>query len=82
MLFLYPDLKVRAFWMVGMKISIDLLWLRKGAVVGVEHRLPAPKPGQRPRSVTSPTAVDAVLEVPAGWAARHRIGPGSRLTGP
>jgi len=82
MLFLYPDRRVRTFWMAGMKISIDLLWLKGGEVVGVESRLPAPEPGQRPRSVTSPVPVDAVLEVPAGWAVRHRIGPGSRMTGP
>jgi len=82
LLFVYQDPKNRTFWMKGMKFAIDLIWLADRRVIGVETNLQPPGRGQRPQVVASPRAVDMVLEVPAGWTARHLIGPGARLTLP
>ena len=82
MLFIYQRKTPLRFWMSGMKMSIDLLWLDNDRVVGIEPDLSPPSPGQQPRMVFSPSPVDRVLEVRAGWAARHGIKPGALLKGP
>lgn len=66
MLFIFPDKKVRTFWMKDMRYSIDIIWLAGERVVGVERDLPWPAGGQDenlPR-FSSPRAVDRVLEIP------------------
>ncbi len=82
MLFLYQKKRPLRFWMAGMKIGLDILWLSGSRVVGVEHDVQPPAPGQRPRMVFSPGPVDRVLEVRAGWARKHRVGKGAVLKGP
>ena len=80
MLFPYdgrPDF--HAFWMRGMRFDIDIVWIRKGRIVDIAHRVPHPGPEDptgngptvRPREMS-----DRVLEVPAGYAQAHgwRIG--------
>ena len=82
MLFIYQRKTTLRFWMSGMKMGIDLLWLDNDRVLGIEPDLQPPSPGQQPRMVFSPGPVDRVLEVRAGWAARHGVKPGALLKGP
>jgi uncharacterized membrane protein (UPF0127 family) len=67
MYFEYSQSGFYAFWMKGMRFSIDILWLRDGRIVGIEANVPFEKGGNgptvRPRELT-----DAVLEVPAGYS--------------
>ncbi|MEK7183354.1 MAG: DUF192 domain-containing protein [Patescibacteria group bacterium] len=77
MLFVFPDSEVQDFWMKGMKLDLDVVWIAEGKVVGVDRGVPAPKPGEEPERMTSkPIPVDMVLELPAGYANQFDINPG------
>lgn len=80
MLFVYPNPKPRSFWMKGMRMSIDLIWIAGQEVIGVAVKLTPPRPGDKVITVTSPGPVDLVLEVEAGWVRAKGIRPGARLT--
>ncbi len=80
MVFPYDASGRRAFWMKGMLIPIDIIWIRKGAIVAIDGDLPPPSSdGALP--VYSRSA-DLVLEVPAGYAAEMgiRVGHSVALT--
>jgi uncharacterized membrane protein (UPF0127 family) len=66
--------------MKGMRFSIDIIWLRDGRIVGLEANVPFEKDGNGP-TLRPSELVDAVLEVPAGYAAASgwRIGDPVRL---
>jgi uncharacterized membrane protein (UPF0127 family) len=66
MVFPYDGPGPRAFWMMGMLIPLDILWIRDGKIVAIEAKIPPPFPG-KPLAVYSHVA-DLVLEVPAGYA--------------
>jgi len=71
MIFVYTDKGYRSFWMKGMYISIDIIWLDGGRVVHIEHDVPPPAPGiplnQLP-AYQPPKKADMVLELAAGRA--------------
>ena len=67
MYFEYPEPAFQAFWMKGMRFSIDIIWLRDGRIVGFETNVPFEKGGNGP-TVRSRELSDAVLEVPAGYS--------------
>ncbi len=66
MVFPYDEAVPRPFWMKGMLIPIDILWVRDGRIVAIEAEIPPPAPNA-PLAVFSHVA-DLVLEVPAGYA--------------
>jgi uncharacterized membrane protein (UPF0127 family) len=81
MIFFMPEERVQRFWMKNCYIALDMIFAdRAGRVV---HVVPDAQPCPAMRtdcptySSEAPAAV--VLEVPAGTAAQHEIGPGSRL---
>jgi len=78
MLFVYPDRQVRTFWMKGMRFPLDIIWVARGKIVGVERNAPVPV-GSVPL-YSSGVPADHVLEVPAGWAGRHGAGVGTAVT--
>jgi len=68
----------RGFWMKGMLIPIDIIWIKKGTIVAIDANLPPPSSdGALP--VYSRSA-DLVLEVPAGYAAEMGIRVGHPVT--
>jgi uncharacterized membrane protein (UPF0127 family) len=69
MLFVYGDRLTRTYWMKGMRFPIDIIWIDRGRVRGVERNVPVPQ-GYLP-TYSSGGPADHVLEVPAGWAGRH-----------
>ncbi|MEK7516788.1 MAG: DUF192 domain-containing protein [Patescibacteria group bacterium] len=73
MLFRFSRAEVRTFWMKDMRFPIDIIWIRDGVVIGIDANVPAPAAGESPTQRTSPEPVDAVLEVPAGFAAEAGI---------
>lgn len=84
MLFLYPDKGIRNFWMKGMLISIDILWLDNNRIVHIEHRVPPPRPGTPLSALptyAAPAAANGVLEIAAGRAAQLglRVGDFARM---
>jgi uncharacterized protein len=78
MLFVYPDHGARTYWMKGMRFPIDIIWIDRGQVQGVERSVPVPR-GSLPLYASDGPA-DHVLEVPAGWARRHGTKRGDRVS--
>lgn len=75
-----PEQKV--FWMKNTRIPLDMLWIRDGVVIGMTPNV-QPEPGvgdEDLRRYPSPGAVTAVLEVNGGWAERHNVRTGDRVT--
>lgn len=80
MLFVFREAEVQHFWMKGMKLPLDVLWIKDGKIVALDAGVQAPKAGETPAAMTSePIPVDMVLELPAGYAQRFDLRPGSPL---
>lgn len=82
MLFVTKTPERQVFWMKGMKIPLDIIWIREGVVVGIESRVPPPSTERPDFELTrfySPGPVDGVLEVPSGFSRRHAIHPGDAV---
>lgn len=80
MLFRFPRAGRYGFWMKDVLFPIDLLWVARGKVVGIEHRVPTVRPGAEPRLWYPPVPVTAVLEVNAGWARAHGVSVGDPVS--
>jgi uncharacterized membrane protein (UPF0127 family) len=63
--------------MKGMRFPIDIVWIERGRITGVARDVPVPVNGLP--TYESPGPADRVLEVPAGWAARHGVGRGDQV---
>jgi uncharacterized membrane protein (UPF0127 family) len=75
MLFFMPEIAVQSFCMRRMRLALDFIWIVDGRVAGITKNIPATFPGE----LTSPTPVNYVLEVPAGFADRYGIKAGDRV---
>jgi hypothetical protein len=71
MLFPFDAAKPRVFWMKGMLIPIDILWIREGKIAAIDAHVTPPRPREAPAIVSH--VADVVLEVPAGFAAEMGI---------
>ncbi len=78
MYFVYDRPAFYSFWMKGMRFSIDIIWIRKGRIVDVHRDVPFEEGGNGP-TVRPREAIDAVLEVPAGYSAASGWRIGSRV---
>lgn len=75
MLFVWPNAAQRTFWMKNTYLPLDMIFIQHGKVLGV---VADAKPlDETPLSV--PGTSDAVLEVNAGWAARHGVVAGDEI---
>ncbi|MBI4125685.1 MAG: DUF192 domain-containing protein [Deltaproteobacteria bacterium] len=85
MLFVFKKQGRYPFWMWGMRLPIDLVWLKKRTVVGFEENLQPPASRWHLlfpfllRRYRPPEAVDGVLEVPAGFCRQNRLKRGEVL---
>ncbi|KKT32634.1 MAG: hypothetical protein UW20_C0011G0004 [Candidatus Woesebacteria bacterium GW2011_GWB1_44_11] len=64
------------FWMKGMLIPLDLIWIGDGKIVKIDKNIPIPPPGTPDVNLQtySPGApVDYVLEVNAGFSDRNSV---------
>ena len=68
MYFSYPQAGLYRFWMKGMRFSIDIVWIRDDRIVDISADVPFELGGNGP-TVQPREAANAVLEVPAGYAA-------------
>lgn len=73
MLFAYRAAGFRSMWMLGMHFPLDFLWIRDGRVVDLFERIPPPRPGEGPVTVSSPEPAEYILEVPAGLIRAHGL---------
>jgi hypothetical protein len=69
MLFIFTEESYQQFCMRGMQFAIDILWIGRGQVVGMEENV---QPGEQ-RPLESPEPVRYVLEVNGGFARRQGI---------
>ncbi|MSQ26280.1 MAG: DUF192 domain-containing protein [Dehalococcoidia bacterium] len=82
---LFPQARdlVPSFWMRGMRISLDFIWITSGCTVAeVTANVPPPAPGTSDSNlpIYSPgSAMRYVLELNAGVAARVGIAPGAAV---
>jgi uncharacterized protein len=67
MLFPYDRPAFYAFWMKGMRFSIDIVWIRGDRIVDIDSNVPF-EPGGNGPTLRADSLVDSVLEVPAGYA--------------
>lgn len=79
MLFRFGNRSEQQVWMAGMTIPLDIAWIVDGKVLAKDTLIPCTEPDQNqcPRW-TSPSAADALLEVPAD--ALDTVIPGMTLT--
>ena len=78
MLFLFPNMDNRFFWMKGMQFSIDIVWIKTNKIVGIDHNVPL-SPGPNYPHYISPVPVDKVLEINAGRAKELGLAPGQTI---
>lgn len=82
MLFVY-DVKLKPrFWMKGMKIPLDFIWIDGDKVADLLENVPPPQEGQPDATLqlySSTVDVDKVLEVNAGFISRNNIIVGDKI---
>jgi hypothetical protein len=79
MLFVFDAEQERSFWMSNTPISLDILYIRSDAtIVSIASRTTP----YSEKTIPSRGPARYVLEVPGGWAERHGVKPGDRLTLP
>lgn len=78
LLFVFDTPSNYGFWMKDMNFPIDIIWIREeGTIVGVER---AVSPHTYPEIFYPPEPVKFVLEVTSGFADRHSVSAGQRLS--
>jgi len=76
MLFLFPERKIKTFWMKNTCLPLDMLFIdTDGFIVGIEENVPTMN--ENTYQVGCPSQF--VLEVNAGWSRRHGVRPGQRM---
>lgn len=76
MLFVMEQRNKPTFWMKGMQIPLDFIWIDGDRVVDIQQNIQPPSAGQSDQSLQlfSPIAdIDKMLEVNAGYALRAGI---------
>ena len=83
MLFVITDNKsTPTFWMKGMKIAIDIIWITEGKIIQIDKNVAPPTAGTSDKNLKlySPkTAVDYVLEVNSGYSDLNNIKVGDSV---
>ena len=79
MLFVFPDLQLRAFYMYQTLIPLDIIWIDAGRrIVYISKDTPSRNPSQCPTYGGGPPS-QYVLELAAGQAAAHGLKVGDSL---
>ena len=81
MLFIFENKTKPSFWMKDMLMSIDIIWITDGKIVGIEKSVPAPEKGT-PSELPlypPPEGIDYVLEVNAGFSEENGIMVGNEI---
>jgi uncharacterized membrane protein (UPF0127 family) len=80
MLFVFPDQRIRNFWMKGMQFPLDIIWIKDDTIIGIEANVPisAEKKELLP-TYSSLVDVNYVLEVNAGYCEQKKIMVGDKV---
>jgi uncharacterized membrane protein (UPF0127 family) len=80
MLFVYDHKEQYNFWMRGMKIPLDFVWINGREVADVTENVPPPSSAFAAPSIVKPAVpVDKILELSAGSIASLGIKTGDRV---
>lgn len=80
MMWVYNPPQSVSFWMKGMKIPLDFIWICDGRVIGITPNIPPPDGTLDTLTLyRPPSKVDRVLEVAAGFAASHDVAIGTAV---
>lgn len=82
MLFLYEKPDKYKFWMKGMKIPLDFIWINDSRIVDLLENIEPPKVTQKDEDlplVAPIVAVDKILEVNADFVDSHNIKVGDKI---
>ena len=82
MLFVYAERERHTFWMLGMRIPIDMIWLDNRRVVHIEHDVPPPTAGATSGELPTyqpPVPANSILEIAAGRARAVGLRVGDRV---
>lgn len=83
MLFIYTDKSRYTFWMRGMVIPIDMIWLDNQRIVHIERRVPPPAPGTPDYDLPTYAPrepANFVLEIAAGRSDELHLHDGDLVT--
>ena len=80
MLFVFATPTQTPFWMYHMNFPLDFIWISKDRVVQVDENVPPPSlTGPIPKVISPRQSVDKILEVNAGFIAKHDIKVGDEV---
>lgn len=79
MLFIFDEPSRHTFWMKGMKLPLDLIWINNGVVVDITHDAPPLSLSSQNILYKPKEPANMVLEINAGEAARYGISVGSSV---
>ena len=80
MLFLFSKPDIYRFWMPDMHFPLDMIWINSGRVIDISADVSDDFDPLHPHFYTPRTPARYVLEVNAGFAARHNIKIGDVAT--
>jgi hypothetical protein len=73
MLFVFKEKRYYNFWMDGMKIPIDIIWLDDNKIIDITKNAPVPTDPKNPAIFRPASEVNYVLEVRAGYADANNL---------
>ena len=80
MIFMFDEADHHSFWMKGMEIPIDIIFLRDNTVVTIYENVPPPEnPSDELILYPPDEPSNRVIELPAGQAAASNIAVGNTL---
>jgi uncharacterized membrane protein (UPF0127 family) len=84
MLFVFEDKNIKpGFWMKGMIMPIDIIWINDGNIVQIDSKVPPPSKDSGELQTYFPkTKIDYVLEVASGYSEKVGIKEGDNITLP
>ena len=80
MLFIYQEPKVYHFWMKGMEIPLDFVWIKEDKIIDLDENVPSPGKSGNIARVSPAKAVDKVLEINAGMIKKCQIKIGDKVS--
>jgi hypothetical protein len=73
MLFVFKERRYRDFWMDGMKIPLDIIWIDDGTIIDITKNAAVPIDSSNIPIFHSKREVNYVLEVNAGYTDKNNI---------
>lgn len=79
MIFLFTHYHIPIFWMKDTRLPLDMLWIAGDTIVEITPNVPVPTSDTLP-TYSPQSAVDTVLELPAGYSESNNIKVGDRIS--